>query len=106
MYIFVCILLGLIGQSTQSAHIEATESQIQTAIESIQDESLWAEKEPELPFTKRYKNNYFYHPPSPGNLRAATAECLQAGGKLYANSPLINPREIFALYRVCKTLHT
>ena len=101
MYIFyiLCTLLGQIGQSEQEPRLEAIESNIDTVILSIQDEALWAVEDPPTLYT-RYRDTYFYHPPSPGNLRTATAECLQAGGKLYAISPQINPREIFGLYNI------
>ena len=99
MYFIVCTLLLLVPISEQTAHIEAIESNIQTAILSIQNEDLWAIEVPP-PLFRRHKDNYYYHPSSPGNLREATAECLRAGSKLYANSPQTNPREIFGLYNI------
>ena len=99
MYFIVCTLLLLVPISEQTAHIEAIEANIETAILSIQNEDLWAIEDPPPLFT-RYKDTYYFHPSSSGNLRVATAECLRAGSKLYANSPQTNPREIFELFNI------
>ena len=96
---YLLLVLFLVQISEQTAHIEAIETNIETAISSIQNEDLWAIEAPP-PLFRRHKDNYYYHPSSPGNLREATAECLRAGSKLYANSPHTNPREIFGLYNI------